>query len=91
MGKHSKVSPSTEWRLGQNVVLQPMECLTPTVKFYLYIYNYFTSVSKLLSRHLRVSLLYSLPECQGTPCSKQAPYLKFKWQQCNSNPQPISS
>ena len=22
-----------------------------------------------------------LPECQGTPCSKQAPYLNFKWQQ----------
>ena len=21
--------------------------------------------------------LYSLPECQGTPCSKQAPYLKY--------------
>ena len=27
---------------------------------------------------------YSLPECQGTPCSKQAPYLKFKWQQRDS-------
>ena len=37
------------------------------------------------------STLYSLPECQGTPCSKQAPYLKFKWQQCDSNPQPLSS
>ena len=24
------------------------------------------------------STLYSLPECQGTPCWKQAPYLKFK-------------
>ena len=23
------------------------------------------------------STLYSLPECLGTPCSKQAPYLKF--------------
>ena len=27
------------------------------------------------------STLYSLPECQGTPCLKQVPYLKFKWQQ----------
>ena len=27
------------------------------------------------------STLYSLPDCQGTPCSKQASYLKFKWQQ----------
>ena len=35
--------------------------------------------------------LYSLPGCQGTPCSKQAPYLKFKLQQRNSNPQPLSS
>ena len=24
------------------------------------------------------STLCSLPECQETPCSKQAPYLKFK-------------
>ena len=36
------------------------------------------------------SALYSLPECRGTPCSKQAPYLKFKWQQRDSNPQPLS-
>ena len=36
--------------------------------------------------------LYSLPECQGTPFnSNQAPYLKFKWQQRDSNPQPLSS
>ena len=35
--------------------------------------------------------LFSLPECQGTPCSKQAPYLKFKRQQRDSNPQPLSS
>ena len=37
------------------------------------------------------STLYSLPEYQGTPCSKQAPYLKFKRQQRDSNPQPLSS
>ena len=35
------------------------------------------------------STLYNVPECQGTPCSKQAPYLKFKWQQRDSNPQHI--
>ena len=33
MGRHSKVFPSTKWRLGENFVLRPMECLTPTVKF----------------------------------------------------------
>ena len=37
------------------------------------------------------STLYSLPECQGTPCSNKAPYLKFKWQQRDSNTQPLSS
>ena len=29
----------------------------------------------------------SLPECQRSPCSKQALYPKFKWLQRNSNPQ----
>ena len=33
------------------------------------------------------STLYSLPECHGTPCSKQAP----TGQQRDSNPQPLSS
>ena len=40
-----------------------------------------------LSCHVRVSewihTLY-LPECQGTPCSKQARNLKFKWLQLDS-------
>ena len=33
---------------------------------------------------------YNLPECQGTLCLKQAPYLKFKWRQRDLNPQPFS-
>ena len=48
-------------------------------------------VCMLLLCHVQVSewthTLYSLPKCQGTPCSKGAPYLKFKWQQRDSNPQ----
>ena len=28
MGKYSKFSSSTEWRLGENVVLRPVKCLT---------------------------------------------------------------
>ena len=32
-----------------------------------------------------------LPECEGTPCSKQAPYLKSKWLQRDSNPQSLST
>ena len=36
------------------------------------------------------SRIYNLPECQGTPCSTQVPYLKFKWQKRDLNPQPLS-
>ena len=44
MGKYSKLSPSTKWRLGVNVVLQLlMECLTPIVSFETFMDNYFTS------------------------------------------------
>ena len=46
----------------------------------------------LLSYHVQVmseSTLYSLPECQGSPCSKKALYLK--WQQGDSSPQPLRS
>ena len=32
-----------------------------------------------------------LSECQGTPYSKQAPHLKFKWLQRDSNSQPVRS
>ena len=51
-----------------------------------FIYTFFLLVSKVspLEHVLSYkpdyqseSTLYSLPECQGTPWSKQAPYLKF--------------
>ena len=35
--------------------------------------------------------IYQLSECEGTRCSKQTWYLKFKWQQRDSNPQSLSS
>ena len=37
------------------------------------------------------STLCSSPDCQGHFCPKQAPYLKFKWRQWDSNPQPLST
>ena len=43
MGKHSKVSSSTKWRSGENVVLRLMECLTPTVSFDIFMDNYLIS------------------------------------------------
>ena len=47
-----------------------------------------------LSCHVRVwewIHTLQLPECQGTPFSKQAPYLKINWLQRDLNPQPLSS
>ena len=43
MGKHSKVSCSTQCRVGENFFLRPMECLNPSVKFDIF-YNCFTFV-----------------------------------------------
>ena len=45
-----------------------------------YLYGAFDCM--FLSFHVRVSEWHhtlQLPECQGTPCSRQARYLKFKW------------
>ena len=53
MGKHSNVSSSTKWRLGESVSLWLMECLSPTVSFDIFLDNYFTSF-RLLT-HLGVN------------------------------------
>ena len=57
-----------------------------------YLYGAFECM--FLSCHVRVWQwihTLQLPECQGTPCSKQAPYLKIKCLQRDSNPQQLSS
>ena len=57
-----------------------------------YLYGVFACM--FYSCHVRVwewIHTLQLPECQGTPCSKQAPYLKIKWLQRDSNPQPLTS
>ena len=53
MGKHSKVSSFTLWRLGENVVLRLMECLTLNVRSDIFMDNYFTSFR--LVTHLGVN------------------------------------
>ena len=53
MGKHSKVSPSTIWKLKENIALRLMECLTPSVNFDIFMNNYFTSFR--LFTHLEVN------------------------------------
>ena len=40
---------------------------------------------------IQVTFWISFMWPQGTPCSKQSPYLKFKWLQQDSNPQLLSS
>ena len=57
-----------------------------------YLYGAFDCM--FLSCHVRVwewIHTIQLNECQGTPCSKKAPYLMIKWLQRDSNPQPLSS
>ena len=57
-----------------------------------YLYGAFNCM--FLSCHLRVlEWIHTLQlcKCQGTLCSKHARYLKFKWLQRYSNPQPPSS
>ena len=41
--KGKQVASSTKWGLGENVVLQLMECLTPTVSFDIFMNNYLTT------------------------------------------------
>ena len=53
MGKQSIVSTFIKCKLGENVVLQLMECLTASVSFEIFMDNYFTSF-RLLT-HLGVN------------------------------------
>ena len=53
MVKHSTVSPSAKWGLGENVFLQLMEYLNPSVRLEIFMDNYFTSF-RLLT-HLGVN------------------------------------
>ena len=53
MVKYSKVSSSAKLRLGENVVRQLMECLTPGVSFDIFVDNYFTFVHLLA--HLEIN------------------------------------
>ena len=60
MGKHSNVSSSTKWRLGENVAQRLMECLTSNVSFDVFMDNYFTSFRLLTI--LVVSKIQATPE-----------------------------
>ena len=51
--KGKQVASSTKWGLRENVLLQLMECLTPTVSFDIFMNNYLTFFR--LPTHLGVS------------------------------------
>ena len=67
---------------------------TKWLRWVVSIYVYGAFAFMFLSCHVRMSewmhTLY-LIECQGTPFSEQPQYLKFKWLQRDSNPEPLSS
>ena len=74
--------------LVRKQTLNHLAKLTKWLKFFVSTYLHGAFDCMLLSCHVRDSAeftLYSLPECQGSPCSKQALYLKFKWQQRGPN------
>ena len=57
-----------------------------------YLYGAFDCI--LFSCHVRISeWIYTiyLPECHGTPSSKQVRFLEIKWLQLDSNLEPLSS
>ena len=54
MGKHPKTSSSSKWRLGENVVLRLLGCLTPTVSFDIFIMNNYFTPFRLLN-HIGVN------------------------------------
>ena len=61
-----------------------LSCVISTYLYSAFDYMFFPCLTRLSKW---VQTLY-LPECQKPSSSKQAPYLKFKWQQWDSNPQP---
>ena len=73
--------------------LNPLAKLTKCLRWFASTSLYSAFDCMFLSCQVRVSKwinnLY-LPECQGTPCPKQAQYLKFKWLQRDSNGEPTT-
>ena len=63
---------------GKNSVPCNVSTAHLTVCYYHFIYEFQSE-----------STLHILPECEVTPCSKQTPYMKFKWEQRDSNQQPL--
>ena len=87
-GTQTNISLVRKWTL--NSLLKVTKLLSWLVSTYLYgPYD-----CMFLSRYVRVSgwiHTLCLPECLGTLFLKQAQYLKFKWLQRDSNPEPLTS
>ena len=59
MDKHSKISSSTKWRLGESVVLCLMECLTPTVSFDIFMDSYFRLFTHFGVNYIRATRVFN--------------------------------
>ena len=85
---------STHNQLTYKGTLNQLANLAKWLKCVVSTYQYAAFDCMLLPCHLRVFEwihTLQLPECQGTPCCKQAQNLQFLWLQLESNPQPLSS
>ena len=84
----------TQKHLVRKWTLNHLAKLTKWLTCVLSTYLYGTFDCMFSSCQVRISdwihTLY-LRECQGSPCSKQARNVKFKWLELNSNPKRLSS
>ena len=86
----------TNWSRSKNLLIRKrtlnyLAKLTKLLSCFLTTYLYGIFDCMFLSCQVRISKwihTLRLRECQETPCSKQAWYLKFKWLQLDSNPEP---
>ena len=62
--------------MGWENLLGYMLCLLTQYKTVCYYHHIITVI--ITYKFQSESTIYSLPECQGTPCLKQAPHQKFK-------------
>ena len=87
-GTQTHIHLARKWTLNHLAKLAKyLSCVVST-----YLYGAFDCMFLLchVSVSKRIYALY-LAECQGTLFPKQLQYLKFKWLQLDSNPQPLGS
>ena len=86
MGKHSKVSSSTKWRLGETVVLRLKECLTRSVSLDIFMDELLTSFclfTRLGINNIRVTRVLNKNSLHNALSSgRKSCEKKFTWSLC---------